>query len=121
MNGTKPYVKVIMRLNEVVTQQNAVPFVDRISKIRKNIYDRNRIDAKIQSTVSLVFGDVVPVISSEFKQVIKSFPDVTIGVNMYELFGDVIARQLTHAAIRVNTSDFMGGGGITNPPSVKCK
>ena len=84
-------------------------------------YDRNRIGAEMQSTVSLVFDGVVPVMSSEFQQVIKSFPDVTIGVNTYELFGDVIARQLTHTAIRVNTSNFMGGGGITNPPNVKCK
>lgn len=85
-------------------------------------YDRNRIGEELQSTVSLVFGDVGPVMRSDFEQIIKSFPDIIIGANTYELFGDVIARQLRYAAIRVNTSDFMGsGGGITDAPNVKCK
>ncbi|KAH3755184.1 hypothetical protein DPMN_189873 [Dreissena polymorpha] len=35
MYGTKPYVKVSMRFNEIITQQNAVFFVDKIIKIMK--------------------------------------------------------------------------------------
>ncbi|KAH3689606.1 hypothetical protein DPMN_190693 [Dreissena polymorpha] len=55
MNGTKPYVKVIMRFNEVITQQNAIPFVDRISKIMKEHASR------------LMFGNTVVLSVADFR------------------------------------------------------
>ena len=36
--------------------------------------NRNRIGEELQSTVSLVFGDVVPVMSSDFEKITMIFP-----------------------------------------------